>query len=71
MEDIVRKSLDRIIVETNKKIIAVPVTPLKQLVAVAAYDGNGYSKDYIRDFNSLSDEEIEKMYAMDESRKKR
>jgi hypothetical protein len=71
MENVVKKELYRIIAETNKNICAVPVTPLKQLVGYAAYDGKGYSKEYIRDFNTLSDVEIEKMYAMDESRKKR
>lgn len=45
--------------------------PLKALVGFVAYDGNGYSKDAIPDFNDLTDEEIEKLYVMAGSSKKR
>lgn len=58
MEDIVRKSLDKIMSETNKNIVVVPITPLKNKVMFADYNGNNYSKDepiWMEDFNKMND----------------
>ena len=46
MNDIINKTLAKIIKETNNIITVIPPTPLKQLVGYAAYNSNGYSKDF-------------------------
>lgn len=58
MENIVRKTLSRIMSETNKKLIEVPVTPLRNKVLFADYKGNSFSKEdpvWMEDFNKMND----------------